>query len=371
MKSIINTIYLIVLSFPLTLLGQAPTADFKANITRVCIGNTVTFADSTLNNPTSWSWSFPGGTPNSSNSPQPSITYNTPGTYNVTLTAANANGSDVATKTGYIRVILCRPSKGIYRIPYANNTDVRVSRDHLRHAPINNRIDMSGRNSNDPYVIVAAEDGVIRYIEENNLISAGACSGNNYVWIEHPNGEWTKYSHMLPGSSTAVGRFVGETVCAGTTLGIESDIGCASGDHLHFEVGVPDDISDPINESGGFLKGENFIPIICDISLNKFESGETYVANPCSSNCGDNIIIGMGDYDPPASIIVPVSGTITTPLGAGETIFNSGSTGVYRAGQQINLKPGFSAKSGSSFWATIKPCNSSPGLPSCNINIGF
>jgi PKD repeat protein len=42
---------------------QAPVANFTANRTSVCPGNTVTFTDLSTNNPTSWSWSFPGGTP--------------------------------------------------------------------------------------------------------------------------------------------------------------------------------------------------------------------------------------------------------------------------------------------------------------------
>jgi len=80
------------------------TADFTGTPTLVIVGNTVSFTDNSTCDPTSWSWSFPGGTPSTSNSQNPVVTYNTAGTYSVTLTATNAGGSDSETKTNYITV---------------------------------------------------------------------------------------------------------------------------------------------------------------------------------------------------------------------------------------------------------------------------
>jgi PKD repeat protein len=80
------------------------TANFTASPTTVVIGSSVTFTDNTICNPTSWSWSFPGGTPSTSTSQNPVVTYNTLGTYAVTLVATNASGSDTETKTDYITV---------------------------------------------------------------------------------------------------------------------------------------------------------------------------------------------------------------------------------------------------------------------------
>jgi uncharacterized repeat protein (TIGR02543 family) len=81
------------------------TADFSASPTIADIGESVSFTDISTGSPTSWSWTFPGGTPASSTAQNPSVTYAAEGTYDVTLTAANAEGSDVETKTGYITVI--------------------------------------------------------------------------------------------------------------------------------------------------------------------------------------------------------------------------------------------------------------------------
>jgi chitodextrinase len=82
-----------------------PTANFSASVTEVLVGNSVNFTDQSTQSPTSWSWSFEGGTPSTSTSENPSITYNTVGTYNVILTATNAVGSDTEAKTEYIEVV--------------------------------------------------------------------------------------------------------------------------------------------------------------------------------------------------------------------------------------------------------------------------
>ena len=80
------------------------TADFTANPTTVERGGTVAFRDASTGNPTSWSWIFQGGNPSTSTSQNPSVVYQNPGTYNVTLTVSNANGEDTRTKNAYITV---------------------------------------------------------------------------------------------------------------------------------------------------------------------------------------------------------------------------------------------------------------------------
>ena len=54
-----------------------------------CTGATVQFMDQSLYNPTSWSWSFPGGSPATSTAQNPTVTYANNGLYDVTLTATN------------------------------------------------------------------------------------------------------------------------------------------------------------------------------------------------------------------------------------------------------------------------------------------
>lgn len=81
-----------------------PVADFSANLTVIAAGASVSFTDLSTNNPTSWAWTFSGGTPSSSVVQNPVVTYNTPGIYNVQLIAANGGGSNTMLKTSYITV---------------------------------------------------------------------------------------------------------------------------------------------------------------------------------------------------------------------------------------------------------------------------
>ncbi|MCS6935389.1 MAG: PKD domain-containing protein [Chitinophagales bacterium] len=81
-----------------------PTPNFTAGATEICAGQQVTFSDLSTNLPMQWQWTFPGGSPGTSNLQNPTVTYNTPGTYSVTLTVSNAAGSNTTTKTAYITV---------------------------------------------------------------------------------------------------------------------------------------------------------------------------------------------------------------------------------------------------------------------------
>jgi PKD repeat protein len=83
---------------------SAPVAAFSGAPTAICEGSSVSFSDLSTNTPTSWSWTFPGGTPSASTSQNPSVTYSTPGTYAVSLTATNSAGSNLASIAGYITV---------------------------------------------------------------------------------------------------------------------------------------------------------------------------------------------------------------------------------------------------------------------------
>jgi PKD repeat protein len=84
--------------------GLPPTATFTVNDQSVCEGTLVNYADASTNSPSSWNWSFPGGSPSSSTTQNPSVTYNTAGTYNAQLIATNGSGSDTILFTSYITV---------------------------------------------------------------------------------------------------------------------------------------------------------------------------------------------------------------------------------------------------------------------------
>lgn len=232
-------------------------------------------------------------------------------------------------------------SDGIYRIPYVDGSDVTVTNDHHDHSPPN-RIDMSGDAAD--LEIVAAASGTIRAVVDrhgdapgsgdglsadgsqahdddlehsctDNDSVVGDCSDyNNYVWIEHPNGEWTKYSHFGTGTVTDNGWAVGDWIEAGDVLGVEGDIGAATGPHLHYEVGVPNDPDDltPFTDLGGFMVsafGVNLVPRTCDIPDLLYESGEEYTANPCAHQPPTADAGGPYEVDEGSTIVLDGSGS--------------------------------------------------------------
>ena len=79
--------------------------DFSADKRVVCVGETVNFADQSYNSITGWSWAFEGGTPAASTLKNPSVTYSSPGTYQVALTASSDSDSDNEIKIAFITVL--------------------------------------------------------------------------------------------------------------------------------------------------------------------------------------------------------------------------------------------------------------------------
>ena len=92
--------------------GAAPLlANFLASDNEVCENEAVLFTDFSAGSITSWEWSFPGGTPESSSDQNPSVMYAEPGIYDVTLTVSDGINSSTSVKSGYIIVDFCMGSK--------------------------------------------------------------------------------------------------------------------------------------------------------------------------------------------------------------------------------------------------------------------
>ncbi|MEQ8361082.1 MAG: M43 family zinc metalloprotease [Cytophagales bacterium] len=88
----------------------APVAQFSADKKINCVNGSFQFEDFSFNSikDSTWSynWSFPGGSPSSSNLEKPVVTYNQAGQYDVNLTVSNNNGSSaILTKSNYIDVL--------------------------------------------------------------------------------------------------------------------------------------------------------------------------------------------------------------------------------------------------------------------------
>lgn len=82
-------------------------ANFLASQVRVCENEEITFTDFSAGAINSWQWSFPGGTPETSNEQNPVVSYREPGTYDVTLTVADGLLQSTTVKSAYIAVDYC------------------------------------------------------------------------------------------------------------------------------------------------------------------------------------------------------------------------------------------------------------------------
>lgn len=297
--------------------------------------------------------------------------------------------------------IILPVSEGVYRLPFANGTSVGVSNDHIDHDP-HNRIDMS-RSGATLGTIVAAGDGWIEYAQDAFDVTcpsatagnptpcddysgpAGTCCvrnspgctcRNNYVWIRHGNGEWSKYTHLQQGSIPG-GLVPGTFVTAGTLLGAEGDVGFASGPHLHFEVGVPDTVdfslppTDPAYDPLGIVPAtcnvcglpaatgdlalnanrQNRIPSFCSIGF--LASGNTYTAEACDGLCANDDFVGNATIGLGEIFYRQATNTVTLNNFVVQT---SGGAGV-KSGGRVTLAPGFRAIGGSYFVAAIGACD--------------
>jgi hypothetical protein len=150
-------------------------------------------------------------------------------------------------------------------------------------------------------------------------------------------------------------------VLAGTFLGYENSVGCASGDHLHFEVAVSLDGGNlEFDEAGGHIDDDsavNLIPVFCDISLNYFVSGEEYTAADCGSGCIGSLFFTVFTKSFDQLEVSISSATIT---GSTAVNFLNGSNGLWQAEDAVSLLPGFTAEDGCEFIARIEECNETP-----------
>lgn len=85
-------------------LGCAPEALFRSEQSVICEGESVSFEDLSRYNPTSWQWTFQGGSPATSTSANPTVSYANAGTYNVQLEVTNNNGSTTLLEEGQVSV---------------------------------------------------------------------------------------------------------------------------------------------------------------------------------------------------------------------------------------------------------------------------
>jgi PKD repeat protein len=112
-----------------------PVARFDQSSLDGFVGEPITFGDISLNNPSRVSWEFGDGT--TASEANVSKTWDTSGTYSVTLTASNDAGSDTVTKTVTI-------------LPPPPDPPVAAFRASAAIVPVNSVVNFADQSTNDP-----------------------------------------------------------------------------------------------------------------------------------------------------------------------------------------------------------------------------
>jgi PKD repeat protein len=126
---------------PTTVSPCGPVSDFASNKLITCAGQSIVYNSTSYNStPSSYAWVFEGGSPATSTLATQSVTYSTPGTYSVSLTTSNGNGSSTKTVESYVTT---NWNAGLISLPYSENFEsgqwwpagwVNVNADYNTHS---------------------------------------------------------------------------------------------------------------------------------------------------------------------------------------------------------------------------------------------
>jgi len=133
-----------------------PITAFEVSDTNICTGASILFTDLSANQPDSWLWSFPGGNPESSSEQNPVVSYLLPGSYPVSLTAGNEDGTTAVVYNNYINV------------DYTHHINMQV-RDISCYGANNGMIELSIYGGSEPYNYLwstGSTDSVLMNISE-------------------------------------------------------------------------------------------------------------------------------------------------------------------------------------------------------------
>jgi PKD repeat protein len=206
--------------------NNPPLVDFNANFTSISPFGSVNFSDNSSNTPTEWTWTFPGGSPSTSNNQNPTgIIYGSPGCYDVKLVATNAFGSDSLTKPCYINVT----SASTFCVPTHTNacTNSYINTVQITGTSLNNSNSGCNNITSQGYSIWPASGSTTAQLNRNqsyNLKVTCNIGSRISVWIDYNHNnifettEWTQVTTgSQPNIASTVSIFVPSTAVAGPT----------------------------------------------------------------------------------------------------------------------------------------------------------
>ena len=152
--------------------GEPCQVIFSSDRNYTCVNTPIKFTDFSFARISNWNWSFPGGTPASSQEQNPTVIYDTPGTYNVSLTIGDSVGNFVdSTYTNIITITSNDILSGPYEQGFEGSLDitsfnwysVNVNNDNVFWKVT----DLAGKNSSQSLFIdnyYTADNGNVDYV---------------------------------------------------------------------------------------------------------------------------------------------------------------------------------------------------------------
>lgn len=138
----------------------------------------------------------------------------------------------------YANQIANVPSESGYLWPLPASWNTLSSLYGSRKHPI------TGRPNNHTGIDIPASAGTNIYAAKSGVVTTSTYnrSYGNYVVVSHSDGSSTLYAHMKKRNAT-----VGQTVKQGAVIGYVGTTGSSTGNHLHFEVRINGNRTDPVN----------------------------------------------------------------------------------------------------------------------------
>ncbi|MEZ4888155.1 MAG: PKD domain-containing protein [Chitinophagales bacterium] len=317
----------------ITIQNTPPTgivASFTASTTQGCQGTMVNFTDTSTGTPTAWSWNFAGGTPSTSNLQNPSVTYNTEGTYTVSLTATNAGSNNTLVKQSHIT---------IFAPPTANITgDLQICQG-----------------------------------ESTTLTASG---GGSYLWNTGSNNAAINVS---PTQNTSYSVVVTDANGCTDSQQVSVNVNAAPTANIAGNLDICENESTTLTASGGgsylWNTGSNNAAITVSPTQNTSYSVIVTNANGCTDSQQVSVNVGTGTNCCETVVSIEYENTNALPpcvtasdyitagnYGAGNTVIGSSQQVHFSAGNYISFDPGFSVEQGGVLSTTITtiPTTTSP-----------
>lgn len=264
-----------------------PVANFSVQ-SAICVNQITQFNDQSINFPSSWFWSFPGGNPSTSTSPDPSVVYTVTGTYPVSLIASNSSGSSAQyNDTIIVSVVPSVTFTGNSFVCAGQNTSICASGGVLYSwntgevtscisiIPISDTVYSvvvaDGTCSNTASFNVSIDELAIGPVSVTNAMCSGCSDGSASAIVTGGIPPFTYlWSPVNQSSPTATNLPVGTyTIC------ITDSLGCQVCDSVDISFALS---STSIDESANFSISPNPTSGIVNISMSQ-NIIETYVTD--------------------------------------------------------------------------------------------